>query len=105
MNRHDRRVSDARVRQTGTVSPRLLQETLAKQSAEFTQVRNVMLALIKQEGRIRVSKQVLDSLNDGDACESRDIGDAILFEYKPSSMVVPEGVSNGKPGPGPKGAA
>jgi hypothetical protein len=101
MNRHDRRMSDARVRQTGTVSAGLLQSQLSKLSQEHFQVRNVLLAIIKQQGRVSVSKAVLDSLSNEDAVESRDIGDAIIFEYRKSDMIVPEGVKDGKP----KGAA
>ncbi len=95
MNRHDRRVSDASVRKTGTVSAGLLESRLRTLAAEHHQVRNVLLALIKELGRVRVSKAVLDSLSDQDMVESRDVGDAIVFEYKQSNMVTPKGATNG----------
>jgi hypothetical protein len=82
----------------------LLQSQLSKLSQEHFQVRNVLLAIIKQQGRIKVDKAILDGLSNEDACESRELPDAIVFEYKKSDMIVPEGVSNGKAN-GPKGAA
>lgn len=96
MNRHDRRVSDASVRRTGTVSAGLLESRLRTLAAEHHQVRNVLLALIKEQGRVRVSKAALDSLNESDMIESRDAGDAIIFEHKVSNMVTPAGVKDGK---------
>lgn len=96
MNRHDRRVSDASVRRTGTVSASLLESRLRTLAAEHRQVRNVLLAIIKEQGRVRVSKATLDSLNDGDMVESRDLGDAMVFEHKQSNMVAGGGVKDGK---------
>jgi hypothetical protein len=103
VNRQDRRASDSSVRRTGQVSPALLEANLRKLAAEHQQVRNVLMAILKQQGRVRIEKATLDKLEEGDMIESRELPDAIVFEYKGSDMVVPGGVENGKGKP--KGAA
>ena len=96
MNRHDRRVNDSAVRRTGTVSVQLLQQQLQGAIAENAQLRNVLYAICKEQGRVRFAKATIDSLREGDCLESRDLGPEIMIEFKPSNMVVPGGMKDGK---------
>jgi hypothetical protein len=103
VNRQDRRASDAQVRRIGAPSAALLQEQCKKLAAENHQMRTVLCAILKEQGRVRVSKKTVESLNEGDAIEERELPDAFMFEYTRSDMVVPGGVEDGKGKP--KGAA
>lgn len=104
MNRKLRRISDAKVRNGSPPSAAFLQAQNQKLAAEGHQMRTVLCAIVKEQGRVRVSKSTVDGLNENDAIEERDIGDAWMFEYKKSDMVIPEGVKDGKANE-PKGAA
>lgn len=104
MNRKDRQTADAHLRTNGTVSPMLLQEQVKRLAAEGHQMRTVLCAIVKELGRVRVSRATVEGLNENDAIEEREVGGDYFFEYKRSDMVTPHGVTNGK-GNEPNGAA
>ena len=106
MNRKDRLTQDAHVRRTGAPSLTLLQDQLQKLAAENQQMRNVLLAILKEQGRVRVMRATIAGLSDGDSIQTRELVDAYVFQYVATNMVAgPRGVENGKPVDAPKESA
>lgn len=95
-NRQHRRASAAQSR--GTVSATLLQKRVKELELESFQMRNVLFAIIREQGRVRVAKATIEELREGDKLGARDMGDHYIFEFEQSNMVAPQGVQNGKAG-------
>lgn len=85
MNRKTRRAAAA--------NPGSRIETLERENQSL---RDALFSILKCLGRVRVPKEVVASLAQGDGMGVRDLGDAWVFTYEPSNMVVPEGVTNGQ---------
>lgn len=62
---------------------------------ENQSLRDALFAILRSQGRIRVSKEHANAIQPGDGMGVRDVGDAWVFEYQPSNMVVPGGVKGG----------
>ena len=62
---------------------------------ENQSLRDALFAILRSQGRIRVSKEHANAIQPGDGMGVRDVGDAWVFEYQPSNMVVPGGVKDG----------
>ena len=98
MNRHDKRARLSIARKaTPTVSTKLLQEQVAKLTHEDRQLRAMLIAVAKEQGRIRISRAVFDSLTEQDGLDGSESGGNIYLTYVQSNMLVPGGVEGGKP--------
>lgn len=64
--------------------------------AENQSLRDALFAILRSLGRVRVTKDQVAELAPGDGMSVRDLGDAWLFEFAPNTMVVPQGVTNGR---------
>lgn len=92
-NRHARRVAAS-----PKVSMELLQRRVIELERENQTYRDLLFAIVKEAGRVRVAKVTLAGLSQGDLINPRDAGDSWMIEYSQSNMVVPGGVADGKPG-------
>lgn len=94
MNRQTRRATKA----NPGVSVQLLQKRVADLEAEGGQMRNVLFALVRQMGRVRITEAEMAALTDGDSLNAEKHGDTYVITFKPGNMVVPGGVKNGEAG-------
>lgn len=94
MNRHTKRAAKA----NPDVSVKLLQERVHNLEAEGAQMRNVLFALVRQLGRVRITEAEMAALTEGDSLNAEKVGDTYVISFKPATMVVPGGVKNGQPG-------
>lgn len=67
-------------------------ETLERENQSL---RDALFAVLKTLGRVRVAKETVASLAQGDGMGVREEGAFWVFTYEPTSMVVPGGVTNG----------
>lgn len=68
-NRHEKRAR-ASVQRKSNVSVALVQKQLQAQSEELQQLRNVLFALVKEQGRIRIKKSTVATLGAEDGLEA-----------------------------------
>lgn len=87
MSGKTKRASAARVQPVGRIR---------ELETENQGLRDALFAILRSQGRIRVSKADANALSRDDSMSVRDLGDAWLFEFQPSGMVTPNGVTNGK---------
>lgn len=88
----------ARRNPTPAASLALLQRRCEALDAENRQLRNVLFALVKDQGRVRIRKETIASLRDGDGLDAVSDGDCYVVTFKESNMVSgPAGVANGRP--------
>lgn len=106
MNRHDKRASDSVARRTGEVSPALLQKTLIEVDQQRQALQDLLYAIVRAQGRVRVSKADMAALNQNMRLDVREVGDDFYLSIEQSMMVVEGGVKDGKTkGHEPGGAA
>lgn len=85
MNRKERRAKTAIQRQAPAVSSRLLQKQYAELQQTAQQVKNVLFAILKEQGRVRVARATidsLDSLGDDSHLHAEWQGDTLVVEYR-----------------------
>lgn len=92
MNRHNRRANESRARKVAPIATGLLQKRYAELEANYAQMRNVLFAVAKEQGRLRFRKATLDSLNNDDHLDAKDEGEFYVISFVESDMVVPGGV-------------
>lgn len=97
MSRHDKRAAASAARKAPTVSPALLQTQVKKLAHERQQLNAMLIAICKEQGRIRVTREVIEGLTEADGLDAREVGPHIYLEYVQSNMVVPGGVEGGQP--------
>jgi len=97
MNRHNRRANASVGRKTASVSPALLQEQVKRLTHEAGQLRAMLIAIAKEQGRIRISRAVFESLTEQDGLDGSESGGNIYLTYIQSNMLVPGGVQGGQP--------
>jgi hypothetical protein len=97
MNRINRRIQAAKARQAPAVSSRLLQKRVMELEAERFQMQNVLMAICKDQGRVRISMATIETLREGDRIDAIQSGDHLVITFVGSDMVVPGGVEGGKP--------
>jgi hypothetical protein len=96
MNRQGRRASDATVRRTGEVSATLLREQVVRLEQERQAMQDLLYAIVLAQGRVRVRKQDMNSLDQGCRLDVREVGSDFYLTLERSNMVVPGGVEGGK---------
>jgi hypothetical protein len=97
VNRTNRRAQAAKARQAPAVSSRLLQKRVMELEAERFRMQNVLMAICKEQGRIRIAMATIDTLREGDRLDAVRSGDHVVITFVASDMVVPGGVEGGKP--------
>src|ERR1700704_4899517 len=84
-NRKAKRTGAALSRQAPTVSARLLQRQYEELEKTSSQMRNVLFAILKEQGRIRVARATIDSLDALGAESHLNAewqGDTLVIEYR-----------------------
>lgn len=85
MNRHQKRANESIARKAPAVSTRLLQKQFVELRQVSDQMRNVLFAILKEQGRIRVQRATIDSLDAIGAdshLHAEWQGDTLLIEYR-----------------------
>lgn len=95
MNRQGRRASDSVAKRTGDVSPTLLRETLQRVEQERQALQDLLWAIVRSQGRVRVRKQDMRG-EPGERLDVREVGDDFYLTIVESMMVVDGGVTGGK---------
>jgi len=88
VNRQNRRAQASQARSAPSVT--LLRKQFDEQWRELQQLRNVLFAILKEQGRIRFSKRTLDTLSEDDGLEAEDIGEHYMVTYKPRGQAAQE---------------
>lgn len=91
-NRQARRAGDAQRRQQAP-SVALLRKRIEDLEQESGQMRNVLFAILKEQGRVRFSKRTLESLGQDDGLQAEDIGEHYIVTFVSRGQQEPKGVA------------
>lgn len=76
-------------------SAELLRRILAEREAELAQYREIVFAIVRHQGRVRVPRAAFDQAKVGDCLEARPDGDHVVLEFgrgdaAPKPVLVPD---------------
>lgn len=73
LNRRERRIKAARSRQDGS-KPEFLKQRIHELQVELADTRAMLLAIVRRDGRVRVDKEHLIALKEGDTVDAEEDG-------------------------------
>jgi hypothetical protein len=82
MNRLQRRAMQSMKRKDPGVSTALLRKQLQESQYREAQFRNVVFALLKEQGRLRFKQATIDSLDSEDGIDAKTEGEWVIFTYQ-----------------------
>ncbi len=97
MNRQQQRAMKSTKNRGNGVSATLLQKQFAELQASHTRVNNVLFAIVKEAGRIRIAKKTLDGLHECDSINATETLDGFVIEYKRVEAQAPTPVITQEP--------